>query len=69
MDDCEMMMMQMVMSMAIEMTTVNSCSEDFRDTKGLRRECSQGQEWGVGGKSLIHPDQVLVANEVFAPSE
>ena len=40
----------------------------FRDTEGLRAECRQGRDMGFDGKSLIHPDQVAVANEVFAPS-
>lgn len=41
---------------------------DFRDAPGLRAECSQGRDMGFDGKTLIHPDQVTVANEVFAPS-
>lgn len=41
----------------------------FRDAEGLRAECVQGREFGMDGKSLIHPAQVEVANEVFAPSE
>jgi (3S)-malyl-CoA thioesterase len=41
----------------------------FRDVDGLRAECAQGRELGMDGKSLIHPSQIAVANEVFAPSE
>ena len=41
----------------------------FRDGEGLRAECVQGRELGMDGKSLIHPLQIAVANEVFAPSE
>ncbi len=41
----------------------------FKDTDGLRAECEQGRDMGFDGKSLIHPDQIAVANEVFAPSE
>ncbi len=40
----------------------------FRDQDGLRRECEQGRDFGFDGKTLIHPAQVAVANEVFAPS-
>lgn len=40
----------------------------FRDEDGLRAECLQGREWGMDGKTLIHPAQLAVANEVFAPS-
>lgn len=41
----------------------------FRDTDGLQAECVQGRDMGFDGKTLIHPDQLAVANEVFAPSE
>jgi (3S)-malyl-CoA thioesterase len=40
----------------------------FRDEAGLRLECEQGRDMGFDGKTLIHPAQVPVANEVFAPS-
>lgn len=41
----------------------------FKDVEGLRAECEQGRDLGFDGKTLIHPAQVEVANEVFAPSE
>ena len=40
----------------------------YRDLPGLRAECEQGRDMGFDGKTLIHPDQLAVANEVFAPS-
>ncbi len=40
----------------------------FRDEEGLRAECEQGRDFGFDGKSLIHPAQIAIANEVFAPS-
>jgi citrate lyase subunit beta / citryl-CoA lyase len=40
---------------------------NFRDADGLRRECVHGRRLGFDGKTLIHPDQVATANEVFAP--
>lgn len=40
----------------------------FRDPVGLRAECEQGRDLGFDGKTLIHPDQLAIANEVFAPS-
>jgi citrate lyase subunit beta / citryl-CoA lyase len=42
---------------------------NFKDADGLRRECVHGRALGFDGKTLIHPDQVAVANEVFAPPE
>lgn len=41
----------------------------FRDVDGLREECIEGRNLGMDGKTLIHPAQIEVANEVFAPSE
>ena len=42
---------------------------NFRDADGYKRECVHGRRLGFDGKTLIHPDQVAVANEVFAPPE
>ena len=41
----------------------------FKDEAGLRAECEQGRDMGFDGKTLIHPAQLVVANEVFAPTE
>lgn len=41
----------------------------FKDEAGLRAECEQGRDMGFDGKTLIHPAQLAVANEVFAPSD
>ncbi len=40
---------------------------DIRDSEGFRAACEQGRMLGFDGKTLIHPDQVAVANQVFAP--
>lgn len=40
----------------------------FKDEVGLRAECEQGRDMGFDGKTLIHPAQVDVTNDVFAPS-
>ncbi|WP_369808692.1 CoA ester lyase [Pararhodobacter sp. CCB-MM2] len=39
----------------------------FKDDEGLRGECEQGRDLGFDGKTLIHPAQLAIANEVFAP--
>ena len=41
----------------------------FKDEDGLRAECEQGRDMGMDGKTLIHPAQVDIANETFAPSQ
>ena len=40
----------------------------FKDDEGLRAECEQGRDMGFDGKTLIHPAQLAITNEVFAPS-
>jgi citrate lyase subunit beta/citryl-CoA lyase len=38
------------------------------DPEGFRAECEQGRDCGFDGKTLIHPDQIAAANDIFAPS-
>ena len=42
---------------------------DFRDLDSLRNVCRLGKSMGFDGKTLIHPDQLPVANDAFSPSE
>src|SRR4051812_14445790 len=42
---------------------------DVKNLDGFRDECAQGADMGFDGKTLIHPAQVDIANEVWAPSE
>jgi len=42
---------------------------DLDDDAGFAAMCRQGRELGFDGKSLIHPKQVAMANEVFGPDE
>ncbi|MFP4328515.1 MAG: HpcH/HpaI aldolase/citrate lyase family protein [Paracoccaceae bacterium] len=48
---------------------VDGVYNQFKDTDGLHAECMQGRDLGFDGKTLIHPAQVEIANEVFAPAE
>jgi citrate lyase subunit beta / citryl-CoA lyase len=38
------------------------------DEIGLRSSCIQGRDMGFDGKTLIHPNQINIANEIFGPS-
>ncbi len=38
------------------------------DEAGLKLSCIQGRDMGFDGKTLIHPDQISLANEIFGPS-
>lgn len=42
---------------------------NFRDEDGFRRECVQGRDLGMDGKTLIHPNQIGLCNEVFSPGD
>lgn len=39
----------------------------LEDETGLEAECAEGHALGFDGKTLIHPSQVTVANQVFGP--
>jgi citrate lyase subunit beta/citryl-CoA lyase len=42
---------------------------DLDDRKALKTECMQGREMGFDGKTVIHPTQVPIANDAYAPDE
>jgi citrate lyase subunit beta/citryl-CoA lyase len=37
------------------------------DAEGFARECEQGRDLGMDGKTLIHPNQIGPCNDVFTP--
>jgi citrate lyase subunit beta/citryl-CoA lyase len=41
---------------------------DVKDLEAFRDECLQGATMGFDGKTLIHPSQVDIANDVWAPT-
>jgi len=41
---------------------------DLNDAAGLHAEAVQGRSFGFDGKTLIHPNQIDTANDVFGPS-
>jgi len=54
---------------AARIPAIDGVYNAFKDDDGLRAECEQGRDFGFDGKTLIHPAQLAVANQVFAPSE
>jgi citrate lyase subunit beta/citryl-CoA lyase len=42
---------------------------NLSDADGFRTECEQGRDCGFDGKTLIHPDQIAAANEIYAPPQ
>lgn len=54
---------------AARIPAIDGVYNAFKDDDGLRGECEQGRDFGFDGKTLIHPAQLAVTNEVFAPSD
>jgi citrate lyase subunit beta/citryl-CoA lyase len=50
-------------------TILDGVYNDVKNLDGFRDECVQGAEMGFDGKTLIHPGQVDIANDVWAPTE
>jgi citrate lyase subunit beta/citryl-CoA lyase len=40
----------------------------LNDETGLEQSCIQGRDMGFDGKTLIHPNQIAIANQIFGPS-
>lgn len=53
---------------AYGLVCVDGVYNAFKDDDGLRASCQQGRDMGFDGKTLIHPAQLAITNEVFAPS-
>jgi len=53
---------------AAGITALDGVHLDLDDAAGFRAACRLAAEFGFDGKTLIHPRQVAVANEVFAPT-
>ncbi len=47
---------------------IDGVYNSFKDVAGLERECVQGRQLGMDGKTVIHPDQIAIANSVFRPT-
>lgn len=54
---------------AYELDVVDGVFNDFKDLSGYKDECHDASAMGFDGKSLIHPNQITVANEIFGVSD
>lgn len=50
-------------------TILDGVFNDVKDLAAFRAECDQGFQLGFDGKTLIHPGQVDICNEVWSPSK
>jgi len=48
---------------------IDGVFNEISNDAGFRAECEQGRELGMDGKALIHPNQIAICNEVFAPPQ
>lgn len=52
-----------------ELQAIDGMYANFDDDSGFREACSRAKMLGCDGKWAIHPTQISIANETFAPSE
>lgn len=62
------MMSCVLVAKAFGLAVIDAVCNDFDDVEGLAAECRQARDMGFDGKTLIHPNQIAICNEVFAPS-
>lgn len=55
-------------SHALGVEAIDTVYVDYRDSEGLLRSCRSSRFDGFTGRVAIHPDQVPIINEAFAPS-
>ena len=58
----------LIAARAAGLQPIDTLYSDFRDETGLRASCLESRRDGFSGKLAIHPAQVDVINESFAPS-
>lgn len=61
--------MALMAARAAGIVCVDGVFNAFKDDDGLKAECDQGLGLGMDGKTLIHPAQVAITNDIFAPAE
>ena len=57
----------LVAARAFGLAAIDGVFNDIGDEAGLKSECAQGRDLGFDGKTLIHPGQIAIANDIFAP--
>ncbi len=54
---------------AYGLAIIDGVYNDFNDGDGFARECQQGRDLGMTGKTLIHPKQIEACHGAFSPDE
>lgn len=50
-----------------ELAIIDGVYNEIQNLEGFEAQCKQGRAFGFDGKTLIHPTQIEVCNNVFAP--
>ncbi len=53
---------------AFSLDILDGVYNDLGDAEGFAQECRQARDLGFDGKTLIHPQQIGLCNEAFAPT-
>jgi citrate lyase subunit beta / citryl-CoA lyase len=62
------LMTSLAAARAHELDIVDGVYNALGDEAGFRAECEQARDLGFDGKTLVHPNQIATANEIFAPA-
>ncbi len=52
---------------AFGLAILDGVYNDFRDETGLEAQCRLARQRGMDGKTLIHPAQIDICNQIFSP--
>ena len=58
-----------VAAAAARILAIDGIWANFKDAPGLRVDALRGRRLGFAGRQCIHPDQIAIVNEIYAPSE
>jgi 2-methylfumaryl-CoA hydratase len=59
----------MMAAKAYQLSILDGVYNEFNDTKGFKSECEYSHGLGFDGKTLIHPSQIDLCNDIFTPSD
>ncbi|MBZ6075627.1 HpcH/HpaI aldolase/citrate lyase family protein [Microvirga puerhi] len=62
------MMIALAAARANGIAILDGVYNNLSDQEGLRAECEQARDAGFDGKTLIHPNQIALANTIFSPT-
>ena len=54
---------------AAEVQPIDAVYVDFKNSKGLEKECRDAANMGFTGKISIHPEQIEIINNAFTPTQ